>query len=324
MIDRVIADVDTALGIEGGDIDDAYALALLAAFPEQVQLAGVTVVGGNVTLPSASRSTRLVCELLNLEVLVAEGAAGPRDDRRLATGHSLVLKQEDRTEEWIFSQEPARLPASVSAIELMDQLTRIGPVDILAVAPLTNIAAFLEAHPRRHASIRRIVTMGGLFLPEGGVEFNTQTDPVAAEYVYNSGVPMVIIPFEMTRRTRLLREEVVGWNCEGPLALFAEGTLSWIEQMRVNCNMEGCHLHDPLAAAYLLRPDIFETRGFVPAIDTVTGHTRQESWNETSPHRLVTNFDETAFSKMFAMAMRRLMVNPMQFVPESSRARTLP
>src|SRR5256885_15142171 len=84
---RLLIDVDTALGIEGGDIDDAFLLVLIAGYLDRLKVQGVTVAGGNVTLASASRSTRLVCELVGIETEICEGDPEPLD-RALVTGHS--------------------------------------------------------------------------------------------------------------------------------------------------------------------------------------------------------------------------------------------
>lgn len=304
---RVLADVDTALGIEAGDIDDAYALALLAAFPERVYLAGITVVGGNVTLPSASRSTRLVCELLEISCPIAEGASAPIDGRALVTGHSCVLKASGADEIWIYKREPSLTPATDAAVELLYQHAQAGPFDLLAVAPLTNVAHFIQQHPREAQTIQRIVTMGGYFAGEGGAEFNTQTDPVAAQAVYRSGIPTVVIPLEMTTRTRLHRADLARWESTGQAgATFVTGTHNWMDKMKQCYSMEGSHLHDPLAAAYLLKPELFQLEGIVPEIDTQTGLTRIGAKDPDSPVQLVTNFDEPGFYAFFKEAMDKL------------------
>jgi inosine-uridine nucleoside N-ribohydrolase len=111
--------------------------------------------------------------------------------------------------------------------------------------------------------------------------------------VYASGIPLEIVPLEMTARTLLCREEVHDWNELGRAgAMFAAGTLGWIQMVQQRFNSRGCNLHDPLAAACLLAPELFEFMEIEPAVDLHTGKTHIiRSGAIGSQIRLVTNFD---------------------------------
>lgn len=301
-------DVDTALGIRGGDIDDALAICLATAHAAEVSIEAISVVGGNVTLESGLRSTALVCDLLGLEVPISQGAPGP-EDRPLATGHSMVLDEKVGAEQWIYERVPTPALHPSPAWELLARKLEEKPLVLVATGPLTNVARFLRSYPHLKPRIQQIVNMGGWFVG-GGVypEFNIRVDPPAAREVYGCGLPIDIVPFEMTSRTLLRRSDAEPWRMMGRAgeALY-QGTSDWIHVMETRLNMHGCCLHDPLAVACLLRPDLFEMTPIVPFVDEQSGITTIASRDPGSPVRLATDFDLERFHRFFLESMAQLL-----------------
>jgi len=109
---------------------------------------------------------------------------------------------------------PKIRPVEETATEIIHRIASGGPgeVSIVAVGPLTNVAAALLAYPSLARQIREIVLMGGSL--SGGnmtpaAEFNMYVDPEAASIVFRSGVPVTMVGLDVTRKCTLTEEHVV-------------------------------------------------------------------------------------------------------------------
>jgi inosine-uridine nucleoside N-ribohydrolase len=206
--------IDTDIG---GDIDDAFALALAVASPE-LDIRGVTTVGrGPVRDPFVRHITAdrdedrawLVCRFLTLvgrkDIPVAAGAdpqpALPLDWQIQYRRHPAA----------VYNRTLA--PVMESAAELIARLAREadGELVVIALGPLTNVARVLRDHPDAAKRIKRVVVMGGSVAVgyEGKAkpepEWNIKTDIPAAKAVFASGVPLAVIPLDATATVRLER-----------------------------------------------------------------------------------------------------------------------
>ena len=244
-----------ALGIEGGDIDDAHAILFAAAHQPPIDIVAVTVVAGNATLASASRSTRLVCELCRVDVPVSEGASKPAD-RDLSTGHAMVVGKEKQRRALDLrsrADENARQDHRRRCDRLRGER---GELDILAVGPLTNIAAFLSAHADLKKSIRRIVTMGGWFTDKdrkAGVQHRHRSRRGSCRLQRRHPDGRHSLRHDPPHSAQARRDRTLA-ELGDPGRLFYEGTFNWMQMMHSKYNLDGCHLHDPLAAVVLRLP----------------------------------------------------------------------
>jgi inosine-uridine nucleoside N-ribohydrolase len=210
---RIIFDTDFVMP----PWDDGLALILALQSPE-LEILGVTTVAGN---DSVERATSDVLRLLEItghpEIPVHRGANMP-----------LVHEKSDyavRVYGRWWSDEPPPAPPGgfarkqaerESAMEFIVRtvMARPGQVTIMAIGPLTNIAMALRQEPHFAERVKRIVIMGGAIasLPDGGgnitpnAEFNFWVDPEAARAVLRSGIPMMISPLNVSRKTALTRE----------------------------------------------------------------------------------------------------------------------
>lgn len=232
----------------GGDIDDAFALALVLDSPE-LDLRAVTTVSGD----TAARA-RLAAKMLSVDrrprVPVAAGTPGPHMDApqtRWADGFS----------------SPALV--SKSAVELMKStLDRgHGSVMIVAIGPLTNVAALLQQYPAEKKNIRKIVLMGGSirrgYYPNSGptAEYNIAADAAASRVVFSSGVPILMAPLDVTARLQLEQPSLDRlFALHRPLtdALQALYKL-WGQPVPT--------LHDPMAVSLLLAPQLCQRQSLV-------------------------------------------------------------
>lgn len=243
--------------------DDAVAFLMALASPEELEVLAVTTVAGNVPLPLTSKNARKALEL-----------AG-RTDVRVYAGASAPLLRPLVTAEMVHGKtgfdgydlpEPTMPLAEGFAPDAMVEMVMSRPpgtVTMCCLAPLTNLALAMIREPRLAGRLREIVLMGGSYSEGGNItpaaEFNVYVDPEAAQRVFGSGAPIVMIPLDCTHgaRTTKARMErlraaggrvteafyhLIRWNKR-----FDEGKYGW----------EGGPLHDPTVIAYLLRPELF-------------------------------------------------------------------
>ncbi|HEY3268458.1 MAG TPA: nucleoside hydrolase [Armatimonadota bacterium] len=199
---QVILDTDI-----GDDIDDAYALALLASRPD-VQLLGVTTAFGQ-TRERAEIAAKLLSVMGRRDVPVCAGRRGPSEIRRQydwARGFkSRAIRKEDAVS--FMKRQIERFP---------------GEVTLIGIGPLTNIGDLVTRFPDVKAMIARIVIMGGSVYQGYGAktppapEWNIRCDPQAARAMFESGVPIVMAGLEVTTGMRL--------DAERQKRLFAHGT----------------------------------------------------------------------------------------------------
>jgi purine nucleosidase len=308
---RMILDTDLSMGEPGSEIDDGFALALAQALPD-IQLELVTTVNGNTDVETATLLTMELAERLGRRDLpVVRGAAA-----------RLVRPNEARSApEAIRSKYGHRTPAPGYAAQAIADLVMSAPgeITIVAIGPLTNIAAAMALEPRLAESVGELVIMGGIFRGQTEQshmpgEFNVWSDPEAAHAVLHSGVRVRWVGLDVTLQVRLTREHAAQMTASGqPFGSFAgEFTTAWIDRMKAAnpgdpLYADSCAMHDPLAVAVVSRPDLVTWR---PArVDVVTGDGIARgvvvtdlltSANPPEPNcRIATEIDVEEFMKLF-------------------------
>ena len=270
---RIILDTDLAMGAPGSDIDDGFALALAHADPG-LRLDLVTTVAGNTDVESATLLTAELARRLGLDVPVVKGAAA-----------ALVRPQVVRTPaehvEALRGSVAPPVPGYAAAAIAEHVMAHPGEITVVAIGPLTNVAAALNLEPRLAANVRELVVMGGAFLrtmPSRRMpgEFNVWSDPEAAQAVLRSGVPQRWVGLDVTLQVRLTRDHArrlaAGGTAFGRFA--GEATTAWIDHVAAEnpgseVDRDSCPMHDPLAVAVVTRPDLVTTREV--AVEVVTG-----------------------------------------------------
>jgi inosine-uridine nucleoside N-ribohydrolase len=276
---RLIIDTDLAMGTVGSDPEDGMAI-LYALNAPDVRIDGLTLVQGNVPLsqswPNAHHLLRLVgCP----ELPVHLGAALPRnpDRRRMQTAW---LDQRATVHQTVPAVAAPVGPAGGSAAEFLCRtvLEAPGEVTVVAIGPLTNIAAAIDAEPDMANAMASLVIMGGTVAVPGNVtpaaEFNIWMDPEAADIVFRSGAPITMVGLDVCHQTSFDRDRAAGLRRNGsPLAAFvADAAESWIDvREQLFPEHEALHLYDTLAVAAAIEPDLIETHRALVDVETSDG-----------------------------------------------------
>jgi purine nucleosidase len=299
-------------------LDDAVAILLAFAAAEELEVLGLVAVAGNLPLVQTERNARRVCELAGrLDVPVYAGCARPIL-RPLAT--AARVHRETERDRLLLPDPMIALQPQHGVDFLVETLlaSEPGTITLCALAPLTNIAMALVKAPDITGKIRELVVMGGACFELGNVtpaaEFNMHVDPHAAAIVLDSGIPITMIPLDVTHQlvstpARLAALQVLGNRC-GPAVA---GLLTSFEKNRRKFGSRARALHDPAVIAYLLRPALYDGRHVNVAIETesplTVGMTVVDWWGVTGrkPNlRFMNGVDADGFYDLMAEKLARL------------------
>jgi purine nucleosidase len=269
---RVILDTDI-----GTDVDDCLALALILASPE-LELAAVTTVYGDVDLRA-----RIVLKLLSLhggpDVPVAAGAA------QSLLGQRPVYWEGHEGQGLLAAGDTELQPAAEHAVALMIRtvMAAAGVCTVIAIGPLTNVALAMLQEPRLTANLAGLVIMGGVVggayhqpVAEGQdrynalalpwTEHNFRSDPEAAAIVLRSGAPITIVPLDVTTQVRVRSADLPHIAAAGdPYHLAVADQISRYHRFAAR---GWTYLHDPLAVAGLMRPELLEHERLHAVVET--------------------------------------------------------
>jgi len=253
--------------------DDAIAMMLALASPE-LEVLGVTVVHGNVSLARTVRNALVVRELLGAEVPIYAGADRPLVRERISAEAVHGVSGLDGPQ----LSEPQGKPEQQHAVSFIIEtvLAHPGEVTLVPTGPLTNLALALRLEPKIAGLIPQIVLMGGS-LDTGNwtpaAEFNILCDPHAARIVFESGIPIVMMGLNLTHQVIATPRRVERFRALG--SRVGEVTAQLLEFFRehhvTRYGWEGAALHDPCTVAYLIRPELFKTQAMYVAIETNEG-----------------------------------------------------
>ena len=237
-----------------GGCDDAAAVWWALSDPG-VDVLAVTAVWGNTSVGQAAANLRLVCEAAGRpEVPVAVGAATGSAPGPLS---GTIRDVHGADGLGGHARPPVAGPVDEPAVEVLLRCTaaRPGEVAVLAIGPLTNLAAAVAADPGFPARVRRLTIMGGSVRRGGNAgpwaEANIALDPVAAAAVVAAGwsTPPLLVGLDVTLDASLGPDEAeVLERRASPAAAFLAGPLAERRRRGEATGAEGQPVHDLLAA----------------------------------------------------------------------------
>ena len=248
--------------------DDAVAILLAAGNPD-VELLGLTTIGGNHTIDKVTHNARQVLTIAcALDVPVYRGASRPLIND--------VVTAEDIHGDSGMEIHGYDLPEPAVGVEdehavrwIVDTLMREKPgtVTLVPTGPLTNIALAVRMEPRIVSRVREVVLMGGAYGTgniTASAEFNTYVDPEAAAIVFGEDWPVVMVGLDLTHQALATPEVESRFAALGTSA--GDFVVGLIDAFRRNYkdaqDFDNPPVHDPCAVAYVIDPSLVET---VPA-----------------------------------------------------------
>ena len=267
---RIILDTDPGA-------DDALAIMLMLASPE-INLEAITTVHGNVTLDKTTRNALALLEFLNAtHIPVAKGCTVP-----------LVKPPHQAQGEVVHGSsgmgrtnlpEPKTQPIKVHAVDYLIERFLAEPKELtlFAIGPLTNVALAIRQEPKFAECIKELVIMGGAVRSGGNMsplaEFNISEDPHAAHVVFNSGIPITLIPLDATYKCLLTSADIERLNkIDSPIARFVRDvTADYMEFYLKYEGFAGCALHDPLTVAAIIAPELLSIEQHYVNVDISGG-----------------------------------------------------
>ncbi|TWD55596.1 purine nucleosidase [Agrobacterium vitis] len=299
--------------------DDACAIMLALGSPDEVEVLGLTVVAGNVPLSMTSRNARIVCELSGrADLPVYEGALKPLQRPQVTAEHVHGKTGLDGAE----VDEPVMAVQAQNAVDfIIDTIRREEPgtVTLCTLGPQTNIALALQKAPDIAPRIKELVMMGGGCFEGGNItpaaEFNIYVDPQASKIVLASGIPIVMMPLDVTHQLMTTKARVERIGAIGTRV--SEVVVQWLQFFErfdiEKYGSDGGPLHDPTVIAYLIRPELFSGRKCNVEIETeselTVGMTVVDWWHVTDRPANATymrNVDADGFFELLTERLARL------------------
>ena len=296
--------------------DDGVALLLALASPEDLDLLGVVAVAGNVPLWRTSENARKIVDLSG------------RKDVPVYAGCARPMRRDPVTAEHVHGETGLNgidLPAPVTQLQgqhgvdfIIDAVRTAEDkaVTLCTLGPLTNVAMALVKAPDIAPRLREIVSMGGAYFEVGNItpaaEFNIYVDPEAAAVVLESGVPVTLLPLDVTHQVlnthdRLARFAALGNRCGQTVS----SLLGFSERFDLEkYGWAGAPLHDPNVIAYLLDPTLYQGRHINVAIETgsalTCGMTVADYWGVTKRAPNCQYFRNADADRIYDLLLERL------------------
>ena len=270
--------------------DDAVAILLALGSPE-LDVLGLTAVAGNVPLPLTQRNARIVCELAGRpNIPVYAGCDAPLSRKLVTAEHVHGKTGLDGPQ----LRNPTMPLKDVHAVDFIIDTLRThasGTVTLCVLGPLTNIATAFRRAPDIIPRVQEIVLMGGAYFEVGNItptaEFNIYVDPEAAAEVFAAGVPLVVMPLDVTHKALATQTRVDAFRGMGTrVGDMVAAWTSFFERFdKEKYGSAGAPLHDPCVIAYLLQPALFTGRHINVMVETgsdlTLGMTVADWWRVT-------------------------------------------
>jgi purine nucleosidase len=264
---RIIIDTDPG-------VDDALAFLLALTSPE-IKLEALTTTQGNVTLEKATRNALSVLELCRAShIPVAAGSMYP-------LVQPLRASADVHGESGIGSAQlpaPQAQPVAAHAVDFLIEKVLAEPneISIFPIGPLTNIAMAIRKEPKFSNAVKELVIMGGAIHENGNTtplaEFNIYVDPHAAHIVFHSGIPITLIPLDVTHKCLFKQEHVERLlKINSPISRFIRDVMDVYLQASHGRGFEGSALHDPLTLATVIAPELLSLKAYYVDVDISGG-----------------------------------------------------
>lgn len=248
--------------------DDALAIMLALANSDQLEVLGITCVGGNQTLDKVSENALKVLTVVNREIPVAKGMGSPliKEIAPAPEAHG------DTGMDGPIVEEITMDFVKQNGVEfLRDQiLSASKKVTIVALGPLTNIALLFKMYPEVKEKIECIAMMGGSATSgnsTAAAEFNFYIDPHAAHMVFHSGIPLIQAGTEVSLAASILHTEIEQFKGKGRVSNFVYDLLDFYSRFSKRLGIDRSPIFDACPVMYLLHPELFVAKDYYVDIE---------------------------------------------------------
>jgi inosine-uridine nucleoside N-ribohydrolase len=296
--------------------DDMMAIMLACASPE-LSLAGVSTVAGNQTGEKTYRNALRTLTLIGrTDIPVARGADKPLVRELTVAPEIHGVSGLDGAD----LPEPRFKGASKHAADFLIEsvMESREPVTLVPTGPLTNVALSLLKEPKLAEKLERIVLMGGAVHNSNitpAAEFNIFVDPEAAKIVFGCGAPIVMVGLDVTNKALLSFQDIDEMDSwKGKVSRVVAPLLRFFAQANRDIfGFPGAPIHDALAVAHLVRPEVIKTQRLNVEIEIHGEYTRGRTVvdvygiSRRKPNAEVAlEVDLTLFKSMLFAAIRNL------------------
>lgn len=272
---KIIVDTDPG-------VDDAMALFTALVSPE-LDIIGVTTIFGNAATPVTTRNALTLLDIAGRsDIPVAMGRSDP-----IASDYLGPVPQVHGSDGLGNSHRPPpdRRPVEDSAADFIRTALTAHPgeVTLLALGPLTNLAAALTADPGITDLVADVVVMGGNALVPGNAtpaaEANINNDPEAADLVFGAPWPVTMVGLDVTHQVNLSGAAIdrIVTGTSPASRLLAEAIPVYRAFFETTNEIDGIFVHDPSTVAFLIDQDLFTTDDWAIRVETES-FSRGKTW----------------------------------------------
>lgn len=278
---KVIIDCDVG-------VDDALAL-ILAFHSPGLEIKAVTGVNGNVPIDTVFSNIQKVLSLIQPpnQPVIARGASHSLKGKSFYA-HSVhgedglgraKIERKEGAEWWRIFPGPAEGLITRTARQYPNELI------LIAIGPLTNLALGLQKDAEGMQKLREVVIMGGAVRTRGNItpyaEFNFFVDPLAAAKVFESGLPITLVPLDVTHQV-FLNAQIIEDRVRPINNSFSQFVIDATGYNPMNHQFRGgaktFYLHDPLAVGGVTDPELMSKEKLALHVETEEGERYGQVW----------------------------------------------
>ncbi len=283
--------------------DDALAILTACAFPEKLEIIGISTVGGNQEIAKVTRNAQNILETAKVNVPLIEGTDKPlvKDAPKPPEVHG---DSGMGGVEVYSSTYPVITENGI--YEMYRHLEKKEKVTIVGIGPLTNLALLIKTFPKIKEKIQEIIFMGGS-LGAGNItplaEFNFFVDPEAAKIIFQAGIPLVMAGLDVCNKAFITKEEIQQIEKSNAVSQMAYQILQYHQEKREAFGYANSPLYDVCTIAYLLDEMLFTGEKKTLAVMTEEGAARGLTYEnnrlkERKPVFVLQNVKREAFIQL--------------------------
>ena len=242
-------------------VDDAFAL-LYALNHPNINVLGITTVFGNVPVETSTKNALILSEMAHKGTIVYQGANKPLE--RKVTNYPSFIHGHDGLGDTNHPQSKFNASKLDAAQFIINEINEnSGNINLVAVGPLTNIANAIKQYPSIANKVNSLLIMGGSWLAGGNItpvaEANIYNDPEAAEIVFKSGLPIIMVGLDVTHKVFLSKKDIDKLSSLNNSGKFLKKISNiYMKFYKDTRNMDGCFFHDATALIAITNPEFFK------------------------------------------------------------------